>query len=134
VLLTGAHVGAHVVASMISTALTQATPEEAKNLPSIPKADTGHKLRIAGQCLFLGAIIVAYVLLYVIYRKAKRLDTPRRPLILLLSTAPFLLVRGAYGLLSSADWAYSYYLPSNVSTALTESDGSTLHMESDTSN
>lgn len=100
---------------MISGALSKATPQELLNPSSIPKVKTGQNLRIAGQSLFLVAIIVGFGMLGYIVRKAGHLGKDRTALWWLAASAPFLLVRGIYGVLSAADWKYSYYIPDNVS-------------------
>lgn len=101
--------------SMITGGLSRATTEELSNPASIPRVKTGQNLRIVGQCIFFVAILAAFVLLGWIFRKATRLGKPKEALWWLAATAPFLIIRGAYGIVSSADWQYSYYLPTNVS-------------------
>jgi hypothetical protein len=71
--------------------------------------------------MFLVAIVVGYGMLGWIVRKAGRMGKDKKPLWWLVASAPFLLVRGAYGVLSSADWQYSYYIPDNVSGVTTVS-------------
>lgn len=103
---------------MVTGGLSRATTEEILNPASIPRVKTGQDLRIAGQCIFFLAIIAAFALLGWIFRKASRLGKPKEGLWWLAATAPFLIIRGAYGIVSSADWQYSYYLPTNVSSTV----------------
>jgi hypothetical protein len=100
---------------MITGSLSRATSEEILNPASIPRVKTGQDLRIVGQCLFFVAIIAAFILLGWIFQKARRLGKPKEALWWLAATAPFLIIRGAYGIVSASDWQYSYYLPTNVS-------------------
>lgn len=99
---------------MITGGLSRATPEEIQDPASIPRVKTGQNLRIVGQSIFFVAILAAFVLLGWVFRKANRLGKPKEALWWLAATAPFLIIRGAYGIVSSADWQYSYYLPTNV--------------------
>jgi len=101
--------------SMITGGLARATPPELANPGSVPRIQTGQHLRIIGQCIFLVAIFAAFIMVAIIFRKAQRLNKPKEALWWIASTAPFLILRGIYGILSSADWQYSYYLPTNVS-------------------
>jgi hypothetical protein len=101
--------------SMITGGLSRATPSELANPGSVPRVRTGQHLRIIGQCIFFVAIFAAFVMVGIIFRKAQRLNKPKEALWWIASTAPFLILRGMYGILSSADWQYSYYLPTNVS-------------------
>jgi hypothetical protein len=101
--------------SMITGGLSRATPAELADPSSIPRVQTGQHLRIVGQCIFFVAIFAAYIMVGIIFRKAQRLNKPKEALWWIASTAPFLILRGIYGILSSADWQYSYYLPTNVS-------------------
>lgn len=104
---------------MISGGLAHATVEQLLGDPTtIPRVHTGHKLRIIGQALFLAAIFAAYAALLFVVRRAGRKGKYRTPLWWMAASAPFLLLRGAYGVISSADWKFSYYLPSNVSELL----------------
>lgn len=96
--------------------LSDASPEQLGNPRSITRVRTGQDLRIVGQSLFFAAIIAAYALLAWIMRKAQRLGKNKEALWWLAATAPFLILRGAYGIVSASDWQYSYYLPTNVST------------------
>lgn len=75
----------------------------------------GQTLRIVGQAMFFLAIIAGYAALLYIIRRAGQRGKPREALWWMAATAPFLLLRGAYGVVSAADWQFSYYLPSNVS-------------------
>lgn len=100
---------------MITGGLSRATPAELANPGSVPRVQTGQHLRIVGQCIFFVAIFAAFVMVAIIFRKAQRLNKPKEALWWIASTAPFLILRGIYGILSSADWQYSYYLPTNVS-------------------
>lgn len=100
--------------SMISGGLARATLEELYDPASIPRVKTGQNLRIIGQVLFLCAIIAGYAALVYVIRRAGARGAARQPLWWMAATAPFLLLRGSYGVLSSADWHYSYYLPTNV--------------------
>jgi len=101
--------------SMITGGLSRATPAALANPGSVPRVQTGQHLRIVGQCIFFVAIFAAFVMVAIIFRKAQRLNKPKEALWWIASTAPFLILRGIYGILSSADWQYSYYLPTNVS-------------------
>lgn len=100
---------------MVTGGLSRATPEELLNPRSISRVKTGQNLRIVGQCLFFAAIIAAYFLVAWVARKAQRVGKPKEALWWLAATSPFLIIRGAYGIVSAADWQYSYYLPTNVS-------------------
>jgi hypothetical protein len=102
---------------MISGGLGNATLEQLQDPAAIPRVHTGQKLRVIGQSLFLVAILVGYALLLVVFRRAGQRAKPREALWCMLATAPFLLLRGAYGVISSADWTFSYYLPTNVGWA-----------------
>jgi len=101
--------------SMITGGLSRATSAELADPGSIPRVQTGQHLRIVGQCIFFVAIFAAFVMVGIIFRKAQSLNKPKEALWWIASTAPFLILRGIYGILSSADWQYSYYLPTNVS-------------------
>lgn len=100
---------------MITGGLSRATPEELANPRSISRIKTGQNLRIIGQCIFFVAIFAAYIMVGIIVRKAQRLNKPKEALWWIAATAPFLILRGIYGIISSSDWQYSYYLPTNVS-------------------
>jgi hypothetical protein len=104
-----------ITGSMITGGLSRATSAELANPGSIPRVQTGQHLRIVGQCIFFVAIFAAFVMVGIIFRKAQRLNKPKEALWWIASTAPFLILRGIYGILSSANWQYSYYLPTNVS-------------------
>ena len=99
---------------MVTGGLAHATSSELFDPASIPRVKTGQSLRIVGQCLLFVAILAAFVLLGGIFRKATRLGKPKEALWWLAATAPFLVIRGAYGIVSASDWQYSYYLPTNV--------------------
>jgi len=101
--------------SMITGGLSRATPEELANPGSVSRISTGQRLRIIGQCIFFVAIFAAYIMVGIIGRKAQRLKKAKEALWWIAATAPFLILRGIYGILSSADWQFSYYLPTNVS-------------------
>lgn len=101
--------------ALITSGLSGATPGEFLNPSSIPRVNTGQDLRIAGQSIFLAAIVGAYALLGWIYYKADRIDKPMEALWWLVATSPLLIIRGIYGVVSAADWKFSYYLPINVS-------------------
>lgn len=108
---------------MITGGLARATPEGLANPGSVSRIKTGQNLRIVGQCIFFVAIFAAYVMVAIIFRKAQRLHKSKQALWWIIATAPFLVLRGIYGILSSADWQYSYYLPTNVgSSTRTRSD------------
>jgi heme/copper-type cytochrome/quinol oxidase subunit 3 len=100
---------------MITGGLSRATPEELANPGSISRVETGQHLRIVGQCIFFVAIFAAYIMVAMIGRKAQKLNKPKEALWWIAATAPFLILRGICGILSSANWQYSYYLPTNVS-------------------
>lgn len=72
-------------------------------------------LRTAGQALFLAATVVCYNLAYITYKKAKRDGADTKLILMILATAPFMLVRGSYGVLSAASFDWSYYNSANVS-------------------
>jgi hypothetical protein len=103
--------------SIITGRLARATPEELADPASVPRIRTGQTLRIVGQSIFFVAIFAAYIMVAIIFRKAQRLNKPKQALWWIAATAPFLILRGSYGILSSADWQYSYYLPTNVSSS-----------------
>lgn len=100
---------------MVTGGLSDAPSEQLADPRSIPRVKTGQDLRIVGQCLFFAAIVAAFILLAWIARKAHRLGKNKEALWWLAATAPFLILRGAYGIVSAADWQFSYYLPTNVS-------------------
>jgi heme/copper-type cytochrome/quinol oxidase subunit 3 len=99
---------------MITGGLSRATPEELADPGSITRVKTGQKMRIIGQCLFFAAIFAAYIMLGIIIRKAQRFNKPKEALWWIAATAPFLILRGIYGIVSASDWQFSYYLPTNV--------------------
>jgi hypothetical protein len=106
---------------MITGGLSRATPEELANPGSVTRINTGQTMRIIGQSLFLIAIFAAYIMLAYIIRKAQRLNKPKEALWWIAATAPFLILRGVYGILSASDWQFSYYLATNVSPPLRNS-------------
>lgn len=101
--------------SFISGGLARASTIELLDPQSIPKVRSGQTLRIIGQCLFLAAILAGYAALVFIIRKAGQRGKAREPLWWMLASSPSLVLRGAFGVVSAADWKFSYYIPSNVS-------------------
>lgn len=99
--------------ALITSGLSDATPAEFLDPSSIPRVNTGQDLRIAGASIFLAAIVGVYALLGWIIYKAD--DKPMEALWWLVATSPLLILRAIYGVVSAADWKFSYYLPINVS-------------------
>lgn len=76
----------------------------------------GRILRCVGQALFLALTLIFLGLVAAtLHHSRKRGVTHLTPLYLLLATAPFFIVRGLFGILSSALISLSFYDPQNYS-------------------
>ena len=89
----------------------------------LAKTQRGRSLRIAGSSLFLAfALLVVAALIHTVFvARSRRL--PMKALWLLTLAAPFMVVRGIFGVLQGADGQFSYYNLDNYT-----GDGLSTHL------
>ncbi len=99
--------------SKITNGLSKLTTQDyvsasSEIIGNIPQIKSGRLLRSIGQGLFALGILFVYAYLYLVYVRARKAGVDQRILLLLAASAPFMLVRAAFGILSSASFEWSY--------------------------